>query len=282
MISICNIRTMPQYRRDAFLSGLARVGQRVVEGGKPSGPEDWLVIWNRYGAQEQLARTWESVGGSTLVCENGYIGNDALARPLYAISVGGHNGSGWFPLGNEDRFTSLGINVAPWQSNDDGHILIAGQRGIGSKTMASPENWHAHAQRRLAGAGRPVRIRLHPGKDEPKIPLADDLAGAYACAIWSSGSGVKSLVAGIPVAYDAPHWICEGAALKGVERLAGGVMRDDAARNFALSRMAHGQWSVAEIEKGEPFARILAAIRRADPAFIQHTTGEAVAPVSIC
>lgn len=38
---------------------------------------------------------------------------------------------------------------------------------------------------------------------------------------------------------------------------------DDALRQAALHRMAHAQWTVAEIESGEPFARIVAQIGQA-------------------
>ena len=76
------------------------------------------------------------------------------------------------------------------------------------------------------------------------------------CYVWSSACGVKALTMGIPVVYAAPHWICAGAASRD---LAAPLM-DDTARQHALHRMAHAQWSVSEIESGEPFARILAQI----------------------
>jgi hypothetical protein len=77
--------------------------------------------------------------------------------------------------------------------------------------------------------------------------------------IWSSGAGVQALVAGIPVIYQAPHWICEGAAddaLEVVERNPLGVT--PISREAALQRMAWAQWSLAEIASGEPFRRLLA------------------------
>lgn len=266
IIAICNIRTQPAYRRDAFVAGLNRVGYSVVQGGKPRGPEDLLVLWNKYDAQEQLANTWERSGGSVIVCENGYIGADAKGRQLYAIAVGGHNGSGHVPVGSEDRFSALGIDVQPWQQRPDGYTLICGQRGIGSKDMASPKDWNQTAQRKLAG-GRPVKLRPHPGKDclkdEAMASLDDDLAGAHSVAIWSSSAGVKALVAGIPAAYDAPAWVCHRAAMRGVETLLHTTITDDVARKAALHEMSHSQWAVDEISSGEPFARILADMEHA-------------------
>jgi hypothetical protein len=60
----------------------------------------------------------------------------------------------------------------------------------------------------------------------------------------------------------APHWICAGAARHGLDGLAA-PLRDDAARRTALHKMSHGQWSVAEIEAGEPLKRILARLGEA-------------------
>jgi hypothetical protein len=263
VIAVCNIRAEPHYRREAFERGLQRAGYLVLRTGSPKGPQDLLVQWNRKPSDEQNAARWERDGGTVLVCENGYIGQDSEGRQLYAISCGQHNGAGWFPVGNEDRFSALGIELEPWRTPDpSGDVLICAQRGIGSRLMASPANWQFDAMRKLSGASpRKCRVRQHPGNHAPTKSLADDLQGVWACAIWSSSSGVKALTMGVPVLYDAPHWIAYACArrLADVER----PIRDDEARKLAMHHVAHGQWSVAEIETGEPFARIDAGIRRA-------------------
>lgn len=263
MIAICQIRDQPAYRRDAFLDGLRIAGYGIKSNGYPKEPMDLLVIWNRYGGYAAMADTWEKHGGTVLVCENGYIGVDNQNRQLYAISANGHNGSGWFPDPTEDRFSKLNIEVLPWkETSPENHMLVCGQRGIGTKLMASPDNWHSFAQMRLKRiTARPVKIRLHPGNHAPKTPLMADLEGAHACVIWSSSSGVKSLVNGYPVFYDAPHWICSGAAAKlglPVET----PLQDDDKRMAALQHMAHAQWTVDEIQSGEPFVRFREDIAR--------------------
>lgn len=265
MIAIVNIRTQPAYRRDAFVAGLNRVGYSVVQGGKPRGPEDLLVLWNKYDAQEQLANTWERAGGSVIVCENGYIGADAKGRQLYAIAIGGHNGSGTWPIGDEDRLAKLGIELKPYRIVD-GYILVCGQRAIGSKEMAAPKNWHPEMARRIArGTERQIKIREHPGNKPAKVALDDDLAGAFACVIWSSGAGVKALASGVPVFYDAPRWVCEDAAWPVTQWLGGvgpnflqGHVPDY--RPQAMHAMSYAQWEVDEISAGEPFARILESL----------------------
>lgn len=257
MKAVCLIREQPNYRRDAFVAGLQRAGYTLVDSlaAGPTSAKDLLIIWNRYGMFEQRANQWEGQGGTVLVAENGYVGKDAEGLQYYALAMHGHNGSGWFPIGDEDRFAQLNVTLKPFVDRPTGYYLICGQRGIGSRSMASPPNWHEHAKNFLQGHRKsvPVKTRLHPGNNAPTTPLEDDFSNAAVCVIWSSSSGVKALIEGIPVKYDAPHWICEGAAtkLRSVE-----VKRDDAARLQALQRMAWAQWSVAELATGEPFKRI--------------------------
>lgn len=255
MIAVCMLRPDPHYRSDAFISGLKRAGYEMVERGKPSGPEDLLVIWNRYGPYDDAAKKWEASGGTVLVCENGYAGKDENGRHYYAIAVHGHNGSGWFPVGDEDRFAKLGLKVQPWQDNGEGHIVVRGQRGIGPPDMASPPHWHQNMAKRLRGmTDRKIVVREHPGRDRHLEPVGEYLAGAWALVIWCSSVGVAALIDGIPVMYDAPHWICEDGALRFGQDIA--LLNEDAARQKALHRMAWGQRSIAEIETGEPFVTI--------------------------
>ncbi len=244
MIANIQIRPEPYYRRAAFEAGLRRVGYTTVSqhDTKQVGPDDLLVLWNRKrGADEMRADAWERAGGIVLVVENGYL--QKVDKSMYAISVGQHNGAGWFPVGDEDRFSMLGFELKPWQQQDDGHWLVCGQRGIGSTLMASPPGWGENKMRLLARAGLKVHFRPHPGNHSPRIPLLDDLKNARGCVIWSSNAGVRAMVEGVSVEWSAPHWIC------GV-----GSGRED-----ALHRMAHGQWKHEEIATGEPFARMQAA-----------------------
>lgn len=259
-IAICQIRQEPQYRRDAFVNGLKAAGYSIVMSGRPHQPTDLLVIWNRYGGNAIMADTWERMGGTVLVCENGYIGQDKEGRQLYAISAHGHNGSGWWNHTGVDRFAKLNIEIRQWQNNQTGHMLVCGQRGIGTKIMASPVNWHNDAAIRLRKlTEKPIKIRLHPGNNAPAVPLDDDLKDSYACVIWSSSSGVKALVKGYPVFYDAPFWICSLAGM----RIGDPVDKpnlDNALRVSALINMADAQWTVDEISSGEPFKHFETAL----------------------
>lgn len=261
MIALCRIREAVAYRREAFLAGLDRAGYRVVQHGTPESSRDLLCIWNKYTQNERDAEAWEAAGGTVVVVENGYIGHDKQGRQHYAIACHAHNGAGWWPIGTDDlRWPRLGIDVKPWRKEGQ-HILVCAQRSIGSRTMASPPGWAETTAKRLRQlTTREVRIRPHPGnKEPPKVLLADDLRDAHACVIWSSGCGVHALVAGVPVFYHAPNWICEGAAIRLCEAPEA-VVCDDALRMQALRRMCWAQWSVDEIAAGEPFIRIRSAI----------------------
>lgn len=250
MIAICCIRAQPHYRADAFRNGLQRAGYKIVESGQPQSSSDLLVTWNRHSGYDVMADAWEKKGGTVLVAENGYLGADEFGRQFYAISAHGHCGSGWFPA-SAGRFQKLAIEVKPWRTSGE-HVLVCSQRGIGSKTMASPFNWGEKAATKLkALIDRPIRVRPHPGNNAPKVPLEDDFRNAWACSVWSSSAGVKALIAGIPVTFSAPYWIAERCAVR-LEEI-GQLICDDSKRMQALENVAQAQWSVAEIESGFPF-----------------------------
>lgn len=253
------VRKEPYYRRQAIEVGLQRLGYKLVDVPVwPNKKEDLLVLWNRKrGAEETLAEDWERRGGTVIVVENGYL--QKVDKTMYAVSAHQHNGAGYFPVGTEDRFSALGFEVKPWRTGGD-YVLVCAQRGIGSKLMASPPGW----ERRIAAnlqqiTTLPIRIRQHPGNFAPKVPLLDDLKAAESCVIWSSGAGVRALVEGVPVAYYAPQWVCEAAA--GRKWSKAGEDPQEHNREAALHRMSHGQWAVAEITTGEPFARILEGLK---------------------
>lgn len=260
--AVLNIRMEPAYRRKAFEQMVQRLGYTISAGVKPAGPEDLLVTWNRMrGAEDARAKLWEQQGGTVLVTENGYLQREKYTH--YALSVHGHNGSGWFPIGAEDRFAKLGFEVKPYR-DEPGHALICGQRGLGSSVMASPSQWGEKAQIQLTEAGVKCKLRQHPGTFKNRPDLMSDLKGARSCVIWSSGAGVRAMVEGIPVFYDAPHWICSDAAWRFVVGLIKNPPRnEDADRQKALHKMSHGQWHHEELATGEPLARILAHLGEA-------------------
>jgi len=257
--AVLTIRKEPFYRRDAFEKMLAKHGYKIEPFGSTKinlTKEDLLVLWNRKkGADDNAATEWEARGGSVLVAENGYL--QKVDKTYYALSLHGHNGSGWFPVGDEDRFTKLGYEIQP-RVVRDGYALVCGQRGIGSPLMASPSQWAERTGRKISAAGMAAKLRQHPGNFAAKIPLTDDFKKASSCVIWSSGSGVRALVEGLPVFYDAPHWIGSSAAWRfdvGLMKAPPPIGIED--RYRTLQTISHGQWHFDEIATGEPLARML-------------------------
>lgn len=255
----------PHYRRDAFAAGLEACGFRVTFGraahARPAEifAGDLLVTWNLHRGEESLAPEYRRRGGLVMVAENGYIGADADGRQLYSLALDGHNGSGRWPV-TPGRWQQLGIDT-PGRVDLDrpGYVLIAAQRGIGGSIMRSPANWIPRAKH-LAGKrfpGREIRIRHHPGRHQPERPLEQDIDGAAWVLIWSSGVGVHALARGVPVLYDAPHWIGETAACRADITTPPRDAIDVAAYQTALDRIASGQWSLAEIAAGVAFRALL-------------------------
>ena len=248
------------YRHDAFSAGLRAAGYDVTsEAPRIAKLGDVMLIWNRYGDYDERATRFESQGGRVVVAENGYLGPGGISphamnpRQWYALALKDHNGAGSWVPGGAERFEALGVEVKPWRT-EGGHVLVCPNRNFGTVPRLMPLGWDRHVAKRLAGiTKREVRIRPHPGNSQPKKPLAEDLAGAWACVIWASSAGVHALVAGIPVVAECPYWIAKGAT---------GLIEDIDApqlpdRMPTLHALAWAQWDIAEIETGEPFRRLL-------------------------
>lgn len=263
----CQIRAEPWYRREAFKSGLKRAGYEVLlQPPLDARKGDVLLIWNRYAGWHEMALRVERQGGRVLVAENGYVGagggtpkfqvHPGGPQPghYYALAEGWHNGRGRWPAGDGQRWARLGVELRPWRESGE-HILICPNRSFGVGEQVMHPDWADRAAERIKRqTKRPVRIRRHPGNDEPKRRLDDDLQGAWAVVIWSSSCGVHALAEGIPVYCEAPYWVMKGAAASGpVEQ------PETPERLPHFERMAWAQWTCAEIESGEPFTHLLSA-----------------------
>lgn len=264
------IREQPHYRRDAFAAGLRACGYDV-RFGVPDDilPGDVVCGWNRYMLWHDIATRAEAAGALYLCAENGYLGPGGVSphqmepREWYALALGGHNGSGACPSGDSSRWDALGVDLKPWRTDGE-HILVCPNRSFGRPDLIIPLRWADDVKARLERVTkRPVRIRPHPGNGKQQRPLADDLAGAWACMIWSSSAGVQALIRGVPVVCEAPAWICRQAAIltkaPDDESMLESFPRfgDNVARRAALRALAWAQWHVGELATGEPFARLI-------------------------
>lgn len=257
----CNlIRDLPHYRRAAFDAGLRRLGYDIsrVPAAAP-GPDDLLLIWNRYDELDAIALRYAAAGASVLVAENGYSGRqDTQRRQYYALSHGQHHhgGARWRP-GLDAELAAL----APRGLRQQGrHILVCGQRGIGSPLMRSPPGWGEQTTEMLARqTDRPVQYRPHPGARPDLAALATALDDAWLCVVWCSAAGLVALLRGVPVCYAAPAWIAAASARPLHDNF--GRLADLESPAFfppgGLLNALANEWCIADIESGRAFAALL-------------------------
>lgn len=220
------LRADLHYRREAFDKGLKAVGFT------PSDERqcDVLLIWNRYGRFEASADAVEARGGRVIVAENATWGNGFLGGKWLSVWPHLHNRADSIRYGGPGRWDDMGVPLMDWRSG--GERVGLGQRGIGPR--GTPKNW----------APRNVdRVRKHPGVGVC-IPLELDLAKAGTVVTWGSGAAVKALMWGIRVESHMPKWCGEQD-------------NTDQGRIEMFRRLAWAQWTLSEIESGEPFARLL-------------------------
>lgn len=251
------LKDKPDYRRDAFVSGMKLHGYDVTtEVMTDPRPGDVLVCWNRYSTARNEAIRFEEAGATVIVAENGVVGNDDKGRKLYQVALDYHNGAGRWHVGIEDRWSRLGIECKGWRKGGR-KILVLPQRIVGNDGVAMPKepkawsNEVAKAVQKITD--RPVEVRMHPGNVHPKpVP---DWQDVHAVVVWGSSAGVKAIIAGVPVFHLMPEWIGKTAAKFGLEEIDDPWMGD---RQPMLHRLGWLQWTVDEIGRGEPFGHLLA------------------------
>lgn len=249
MRAFCLIRRTESYKGGAFERGLASLGYEIAA--KPvrhPTPDDLLIMWNRNRSNEHLAACYEARGARVIIAENGYLPMPDGSKP-YALSLSHHNGAGFSPNGEIAR---LEFPVKPWRESGN-HIVVLAQRGIGERGVAMPVGWADGVIAKLRKmTDRPIRLRRHPGpsKDDPWR----DLEGAHCAVTWGSGAGLKAIAAGIPVFHAFPKWIGSAASFPLGAEIEDCFTGD---REPMLARISWAQWSLAEIENGIAFARLL-------------------------
>lgn len=262
MKAYCLIREAPWYRRSAFIRGLQAAGNRVMAGEPKECDSDTLLLtWNRYGHAHTLANRVEAAGGTVLVAENGYLGvggstpkwdvwpEGGTGSHYFALAVGGHNGSGhWHDGGGWARWDLLGIDLKPWKQAGE-YELILGSRPFGRPDMVQPSGWADTLASTLAAQGKRTYMRTHPGNDKPAIPVHTLFERAAGCHVWASSAGLHAMIAGVPTRHYAPHWIGAGPT-----------------REEALRRLSWAQWTIDEIQTGEPFHLLCGISTPADTA----------------
>lgn len=228
-----NLRGSVPEREAAFRAGLRRLGYSIEPGlcYAPQ-PGDAMICWNRIGQSHECAKRFEERGLPVLVAENAAWGNDFNGRRWYSLARNYHNSAGRFPVGDVQRWDSLGVELEPFRLA--GEVVALPQRGIGPPGVAMPRGW-ADAQK--------VRIRIHPGQGTC-IPLEQDLKDCGKVITWGSGAAIKALMWGISVESHMPNWI-------------GQQDNTDEGRLAMFRRLAWAQFTLEEFASGFAFERML-------------------------
>ncbi len=247
-------------RHGAIEEGLRRTGYRVVKGPGPAKDErDVLLTWTVHkGYKENTARAFEAQGGRVVVCEEAHLKGLVRGEKLFTVVLHDHNGGGPWPIGGPERWASFDIELVPWRERGE-HIVVREQRGIGSRKIGSPPNWHQDTAARLRQmTSRPVVIRRHPKivarEGLEQIPLKKALHDCHALVTWASSDGTLALIEGVPVFALAPNFFVESACDRDLANIESPAMPD---RLPAFERLAWAQWSLNEIRSGETFEVLL-------------------------
>ncbi len=242
------------YRSAEFAHGLECHGYTISTAPERAPkPTDLLVIWNRTRAHEHYAAMYERAGAKVIVAENGWLNRQGGTKH-YALALNHHNGAGRWFVGDRPRFE---IEEEHCPRGDA--VLILPQRGIGERGVAMPLDWPRTIRDRVRQVtGRPVIYRRHPGNNHSALQatLEQDLSRAHCVVTWASGAAIKAIRAGVPCFHEMADWIGNCAST----RLADQLERCDSPDPGELwRRVSWGQWTMAEIESGEAFDRLLHA-----------------------
>lgn len=196
--------------------------------------------------------------------ERGYVGDRFFYTSLGWNGLNGYASFPQAPKDNGERFSKHGGRIAPWKTGGD-NILILGQvpndaslKGL--DLLPFYKEWARAAQK---AHGLPVFFRQHPdvsrrgiaqyvrGAEVSSGSLSDALASAALCVTFNSNSAVEAVLAGVPtVAVD------EGSmAWPVTSHTVSSIIRPD--RESWASDLAWAQWSLEEIESGEPLLPFL-------------------------
>lgn len=253
-------------RHAALENGLARVGFRIVrDHPKTVNQDDVLIGWGgssfHGAARWGVANEFQHKGGNVIYCEEGYF-REVNGEKHFAIAIGGHNGAGWWYYGGKERWDNkFNMEIMPWRQSGE-HVIVRGQRGIGTPAMASPPDWHLRMAADLKKiTQRPVIVREHHKIRNEKIGtgLDEALDNCHAVVTWASSIAPRSLLRGYPVFICAPASIAMACnAGNPFVNIESPRMPD---RLSMFRRLAWAQWSMGEIEVGDPFDLMLTHIR---------------------
>lgn len=261
----------------ASVKGLAALGFDVkVFDGKPSRdftpePCSFAVIEGTRSEHRWIyeAHRDRKDAPTLLIVEYGYLARASSPEDdkgkYWQVSL---NHLGWVPdyQCSSERFDALGVAIGKLREpSDDLPIIIVGDHpgfpdaeddfrwpDIRHWAVTALDEIRKHTKRRVFWRPHPRQQVGIPGFNGLSIgPI--DWAQQWACVVFNSNTGNEALIKGCPVFTDgwAGFRQVSNTDLAGIEAPILPPLDD------YFHRLAHGQWLLAEIEKGLPFAEYI-------------------------
>lgn len=254
---------------DSIHKGLHYLGHEIVDQG-----EDIAVVWSalwsgRMLGNKQIFENRKAQGLPTIFVEVGNLKRNTTWR----ISIDHINGHGIF--GNKTNLDSsrpekLGMVLKDIQTKRKEEILIACQhtKSLQWQGMPPMAKWVIETVNQIRQvSARPIVVRPHP-----RDPFSLNLSGVkletpkrvsgtyddfnidynYHCVVnYNSGPAIQAAIAGVPVVCDLSSLAWPVSSV--IPQISHPTLPD---RRQWFVELCHSEWTVQEIEKGIPFARL--------------------------
>lgn len=259
---------------------------------------DLAVMFGSWKAREKghhVVRNSVALNARRFIC----IETPLLARKTdrinqyWRMGVNGFlsQGAYWPMLDSEiaqSRLDALNINWAGWNSNPNGHIVLALQLpGDASLRGADINDWAYNSIMTIRSVtDRPIIVRNHPlasqrafvdhgelamklminhvpnltFSDGSVVPWSRDLDNAYCTVTYTSGLAVDSIVAGVPtVACDPGNfaWDISTNFVEDIENLK--LAKSEQVHQW-LEQLSMCQWHVDEMKNGTAWEHLLPVV----------------------
>ena len=248
---------------------------------------DYAVIFGSYreGKKKQPTQALkkhiiDNHTGSIIWIESCLLGRVAKvsANKHWRVGMDGFMLDGKFGFFNNppaDRWNELGIDLKPWKIGGD-YILIGLQTmGDASLFGSNHFNWLTETVTNICKiTDMPIRIRPHPLMKpthhaifnkldilkHPRVTvsrdntLAEDLKDANCMVTYTSGSGIDSVINGVP--HIALHKYSMAAPVSG-DKLTDMLNLPTPPREKHFYNLAYAQWTPEEMESGKCWKHIL-------------------------
>lgn len=218
-----------------------------------------VAVLGLRGRSRDVLNAYRAKNVPVMVIDAGFVRREAYWQI-------GLNGLNWITPSQviNDRWQKLGVDIVKHRKPGGVHVLVCGQKPGDAQHGIDPERWAEEVITEIRRhTTREVVWRPHPGantslRSADRIsyaagnPIAHDLESAHCVVTYNSNSGHDALLAGVPVFCDPCAIYAECANLDLAEIESPKLP----ARSRYFYRLAYSQWTIDEMESGDPLAFI--------------------------